>query len=412
MPSDLAQVVLQAARDEKAIHETHRLPEGSGASASSKTQQNGHLQPPFDWRSGQSRQITSSPEPMGPATPQEELGHGQAYGNGLGVSVPAKKRPNTRPKGRPNPSKRLHSSFFGSSEAAAAKQAAKRLYTSESTQDEHDTAPSSHSRNGSGSKPHHIDSEEQDRPAGSSSTSSPMRGPFSRMDSTRGQALLAGSTSGSGSSKTPQRRQSIGQGASRSGSGDDSRRHSVSGLAKRLGAMSETEETDEYESHDDGLQPPSSDRHPSHYFDSRTPLARMNESPENNRSLAPSAPGSGMNTPQRRGSVRSFSNPFGRSVNRQTSGDHQTQAGQAEAQGNEKNQTDGTTGKNKWAALRRRLQQEKKPEELEKYITGQELITDLSSGMMSIMMLKMAFDRDEHDKHRVGQTVCVPFAIC
>lgn len=408
MPGDLAQVVLQAAREEKA-KENGQPPsmsgfQGSGSSSqnpSSTKQQNGHLQPPFDWRANGSRQVTSSPEPLSEAvTPSDELGHGQAVPNGLSVT-PAKKRSTNRTRGRPQPSKRLHSSFFGTPESAAAKQAAKRLYTSESTQDdEPDAFHDAQNRNGSGhdSKPGHIDSSEQEQlPAGTTSTASPMRGPFSRLDSSRGESILAGHGSTTrGGSRRPS--------TSQPESGDDARRHSISGIAKRLGAMSETDETTDYESHDDGpfngIQ-----RQRQHHNDNRTTLGRMSESPERLRSANPSAPASGMNTPKRRNS--GFSNPFGRSTNRrQSSGEQAAQAnGHGDVSGNEKGGTgDTTVGKNKWAALRQKLRSEKKPQELEKYITGQELITDLSSGMMSIMMLKMAFDRDEHDKHRVSCT--------
>lgn len=412
MPGDLAQVVLQAAREEKA-KENGQPPRqrsqsqsgyhGSGSSshaASSTRQQNGHLQPPFDWQGSGSRQVTASPEPMIPnseaATPQDELGHGQAHPNGLSVATtPAKKRSGGRPKARRTSSKRLPSSFFGTSESAAAKHAAKRLYTSESRQDDHDEDVRQNHGHEAEAKPEHFDSGEYTRAAGTTSTASPMRGPFSRMDSSRGQNMLA--NQGSGSNR-PSRRPSTSQ----PGSGDDSRRHSISGIAKRLGAMSETDETDDYESHDDGLQA-SNNRHLSPLQQNRARLDRMSESPENSRSANPSAPTSGANTPQRRNSVRSFGNVLGRSLNRQPSGDVSAQAAQGDASGNEKaGHSDTTVGKTKWAALRQRLKQDKRPEELQKYITGQELITDLSSGMMSIMMLKMAFDRDEHDKHRVS----------
>lgn len=275
--------------------------------------------------------------------------------------------------------------------------------------------------------------------SGHASPQAAMRGPFSRMDSSRGQSLLT-------------RRQSIGsqEGHERShaqdphqlkGNNVPHRRYSISGTAQRfghaLGAFgSHPNEVDDEESandsHGENHHSPSQSR-------ARTPHAgerhqsfwRGSSNDDNNQGVEQSHAENGVTAkgsastsrPQqgisRRSSYRSL-NIFKRS---QGPGDGPN--GHIDGEEGHRHpglsrsntQADGSalppgTGKSRWNQLKQRLRQEKKPAELDMTLNGSELINDLSLGLISVMMLKMAFDRDEHDQHRVSLSFEVVPAVC
>lgn len=264
------------------------------------------------------------------------------------------------------------------------------------------------------------------KPGQTSNATGAMRGPFSRVDSSRGQTLLT-------------RRQSIGAADAHDKTSyrqdhnqpQDSRqrRYSVSGAAQRfshaLGVYGHPNELDgsgdETESDAEGRR--ASRAHTPHAGgnDREARLSDVShdhglpkhESQEEARAGAARPP----NRPQgvsRRSSYRSLNNLFRRSHGPGTQDeiserpDGEGTAGETGARhpglSRSNTQADGQpgVGKKRWAQLKQKLKQEKKTAELDMTLNGRELINDLSLGMISVMMLKMAFDRDEHDQHRVS----------
>lgn len=266
-----------------------------------------------------------------------------------------------------------------------------------------------------------------------------LRGPFSRADSSRGQTLLTRKHS-IGSQEAHER--SHAQDPSQLRGSNLHRRYSVGGAAQRfshaLGVFGHPTEVEDEESADeesgaaDGHHTPSQSR-------ARTPLAgershsfwRGSSGDDNipngdsqhvdtgaargvkgsTTSGASSARPQGVS---RKSSYRSL-NIFKRSQGPGDGQNGQTTDGDANIEGQRhpglsraNTQPDGAgqlppgIGKSRWNQLKQRLKQEKKPADLEMTLNGSELINDLSLGLMSVMMLKMAFDRDEHDQHRVG----------
>lgn len=381
---------------------------------------------------------------------------------------PARKRPAVLA----GPSARkLSSAFFGGhghasgtgsgSSSKANKQAARRQYTSESSTDYDDAfGTSDHnnefrdffSANGHVQQPHSgtsnarqqpstnatgdsqdtsntrsnesskgNDQEKLGKPGQTSSGSGPMRGPFSRVDSSRGQSLLT-------------RRQSIGsheahdkaqqhQDPSQLRTSGPSRRYSVSGAAQRfnhaLGAFGHPNELDgsgEEDSQDEGRQSPNrfkshtpgvNDRHAQWRETSQDEGLRTEQHDKAN-GLSNARP-QGVS---RKSSFRSLNNFFKRSQGPGAGAEREQADGEANLSDGQRHpglsrsntQGDGHqagVGKKRWAQLKQKLKQEKKPAELDKTLNGSELINDLSLGLISVMMLKMAFDRDEHDQRRI-----------
>lgn len=434
-----------------------------GAYTSKSKPSNGHLAPPFEWNNGDSesnlthrQQLTASPEPLTHTElPPSKEGEDRANGRGgsgkqddarqatndsvESTSTPATKRPATKAPRRY--SKKLSANLFsgggsGSGRGDALQQRRQHKVTSESTHDENDddgevgvggyTSSSSREASGPGPKQGRdsIDALVGTNPAAASHThpggsgasgapaASPMRGPFSRYDSSRGQSMLRQESSPSGLNKLPNgnssaqqqqhhhphhhphhqdgsappskrgslltRRQSTGATGDSSG-GSSSRRPSMSAASRLFSSVrGMLDEGDETAGEDQ-------DR----YRGVRTPRRSTEEQ-------------------QPQGSQQARQQQQHNTDAGNVSGGDQQGSGQGLRPTASRSNTLGIAGlprgeaaRTKWAALRQRLKQEKKPEELEKSLTGSELITDLSTGMMSVMMLKMAFDRDEHDQHRV-----------
>jgi hypothetical protein len=265
------------------------------------------------------------------------------------------------------------------------------------------------------------------KPGQSSNGGGAMRGPFSRVDSSRGQSLLTRRQSIGGADAHDKNAHRHDHNQPQDSNGQ--RRYSVSGAAQRfshaLGAYGHPNEMDgsgdEEESDFEGRHAGPAHTPAGGGNDRETQLSDVShnyalpkhEQQDENRAGA----GRPANRPQgvsRRSSYRSL-NIFRRSqgpgapeeISEQPDGgDTGGEAATRQRPGLSRSntQTDGQAGvgKKRWAQLKQKLRQEKKPAELDMTLNGQELINDLSLGMISVMMLKMAFDRDEHDQHRVS----------
>ena len=455
MPDEgLAAVVLEAARKEKAKNEgqsaLHGVAggsgEGSGSTDSSSSNPqlkhvNGHLAPPFEWtHQGSNRTFTDSPEPL--AAPQLfERDYINVKSDG---SSPARKVHQSQP---PAPKRRMSSQIFSSGGTRATHSRERQIYTSQSSGDDYDSAPGGSSSKAHGDRNKVISGNGQlnngHAVVGKSSTSSdaPMRGPFSRLDSSRGESNLAqrGASDSSSRSVAGPNAESGGS-ASRTGNGHnygavkgvptplrrmstggyDNRRQSMSATARRMmsGFFGGEAEEQQLETDGDGnaseRDDGDEDLRRARSFNRSQSLLRVPKSQPNQSRSRDSSPSVAL---QRRTSDRSAS------YNRLRRPRSEDFANRNEAGGGTGNGVEAAAGphgarpgvsryktegirfqaRDRWDALRQRMRQEKKSPELEKGLTGSELITDLSSGLMSVIMLKMAFDRDEHNQHRVGQ---------
>jgi hypothetical protein len=382
----------------------------------------------------------------------------------VGPIKPAKKRPAVRA----GPSARkLSSAFFGhassgsgNSSSRVNKQAARRQYTSESStsyDDSHhygvsdnnefkdffSSAFAGHSQaasdanktrlggNAASNTPSGVASTHpqenmngnaapNNKPsqAGSSNSSGPMRGPFSRLDSSRGQQQLQRRVSLSG-----QEHETHLPPPARVG---PQRRYSVSGAAQRfghaLGHLGHPFETEE-ESEGEEVPQRQDSRHSSQQLAGvRTPGAERHaffrdSSQDDGTSQAghlASSSGAPKDSPlarpqgvSRRSSYRSLNNIFKRSQGPAAESTAAMGAREEDGAGHpgfsrSNTQADAGGGKGRWNQLRQRLKQEKKTAEFDMTLNGKEVINDLSLGLVSVMMLKMYMDRNEHDQRRVG----------
>jgi phospholipase D1/2 len=402
MPNgDLASVVLEAAKKERGLslndgqepknelssnHQGANQPHHLNGHANKPS--NGHLAPPFEWNSP-NRAVSASPEPL-----DEDGTHA--------LSKPAKK--DVQRKQSPPNARKLSSSFrSNSTRRTSTASRDRRIYTSQSSNDLEDGETENAANHNAGQTEARGLDQETGRllssSVGQSGSSQPLRGPFSRMDSTRGQASLSSSRNGSGSSK-----QAPEVGRRKSTGGTDSRRPSmtVSATARRFVGFFTDGEQDEETQDEAGL---SDDERRNRRLQ---PPGRQDTIQESaSREGHTPNPTSSHGTPSRRVTSRANSYGFGRSQ-RSSRRNSITEAEEGEdtdrpnaANARPSMARGQTKARTKWDALRQRLKQDKNTAELDKGLTGSELVTDLSAGMMSVMMLKMAFDRDEHDKHRV-----------
>ena len=451
----------------------HRHGQGEGSTSTNGStgqlkQINGHLTSPFDWaqqESGNNRTFTSSPEPLSTPPVLTERDYVNAKPNG---STPARKIQQSS-QTRPPPSslqsqkRRMSSRFLGTS-TRADNSHERQKYTSQSSGEDHEHDLSS--RNSSSLNPLKADNGNKNSEANNgegrlenghlaavksssssspvASESSPMRGPFSRQDSTRGETMLAQRNASAPSNRGPA--------GYRTGGSENGNGIAVNGFGKGVAPPTRRMSTDGYDSrrqsnqashrqflpvmsgsddeegqgeeealseNNDNVSGGEDGNDNAGYFRNGhrkgdllgMPKSRLNQS--RSRESFPSQ------MPQRRGSARSHifdglqrrrSEGFNGYGDTQRDGTTQEGAGPS-GSGNPpqrsavpRYKTDGFRGqaKDRWDALRQRMRQERKSPELDKGLTGSELITDLSSGLMSVMMLKMAFDRDEHNQHRVS----------
>lgn len=441
--SNLAAVVLEAAKrdglrpgssgnDEIKQNGHNDGSTGENKSASNNTEKrslqdgsvnsltNGHLLRPFSWQSN--RALTASPEPIQPvqngdATPSSSTK----------ASSPAVKAPKKQLSGASSrPSQRRQLSAHFSDDTRRSGSYSRHGLTSESSRD------NGHGESSTGSQ---ILSERNVlrnvRSAGSENShsglsaggSGPLRGPFSRLDSSRGQSLLARQSQsqsqsrhaslGSDGHAATRRSTSDSHGSATAANGDNEgvrpRRSSFSRVARsvglRTGLVNSDEEVEEPERSRDDAEGRSQQLLPPHQPDamhetSRPQVMHAGTSPAGGAGFLGPAPTASRARP--RTGLRAITlGDLRRSSN--TSNDEE---GGPARNRRDKDDQGGfrSNARSRWAALREKLRQEKKPEELEKGLTGKELVTDLSTGLMSVMMLKMAFDRDEHDQHRVSYT--------